>query len=310
MKGRKRMILVNFLHKLYKLYIKATDVFLKIIDRKLEKIYWLHIGDVLTPPNGEMTGGQYIVASRVLDIENRREGADAYLWQTRMASVGVNKELTPEMIKNWDNSFETLINSLDRRGYNPCYGDMGTITDNPLAINNGTHRLAYFSLKNEDVFLPYKLRYYRLSACRIWFPYNGEKYFLDGGLSYEEIETLKDRYNRLLKEVRTFLTGYSLNKYFPMVKSVIEKYGNILEYVNVKFTDDNEYTIFHFSPYKQYLYIDGDKIKSRICENIRSEIKMAIGSHWGGVADSVTESIGLENDLEQKNAIIIKFYDI
>ena len=50
------------------------------ISRFLGYTYWLHVGDLLTPCEGEMTSGQYIVASRVLDIDRIR-GGGAPFWE-------------------------------------------------------------------------------------------------------------------------------------------------------------------------------------------------------------------------------------
>lgn len=47
-----------------------------VINRFLGYTYWLHLGDLLTPCEGNITAGQYFIASRVLDIEKILKGGN------------------------------------------------------------------------------------------------------------------------------------------------------------------------------------------------------------------------------------------
>ena len=103
--------------------------------------YWIHIGDLLTPCEGNITAGQYFVTSRVLDIETMRTGGTPK-WQNLLTDKILGNTRTEKEKIKADKNFQLLVESLESRGLNPNIAKC-SISDNPVVLNNGTHRVGW-----------------------------------------------------------------------------------------------------------------------------------------------------------------------
>ena len=169
-----------------------------VINRFLGYTYWLHLGDLLTPCEGNITAGQYFIASRVLDIEKILKGGEPE-WHNILSDqiLGCDRILKEKIKAN--QKFKVLIESLDARGLNPNIAKC-SVSDNPIVLNNGTHRVGWCILRQPNRYLPCCRDRHDLKP---WFPIEGDKYF-GAILNAEQLDILRNRFNRILEEnVRT-----------------------------------------------------------------------------------------------------------
>ena len=261
------------------------------IERKLGYVYWLHIGDVLTPCDGMITGGQYIVAARVKDVILIKAGCEP-VWQNKMSQLLYKK--SEEQLQQDNENFVRLVSSLDRRGMNPNV-DKLSISDAPICLNNGTHRIAYMALYTPNAYLPFE----RIEKdLKPWFPIDGARYWKEKKLAEEEIRELQEQYFTIInQQVRTYLSGYCLKSHFDAALSQIKKYGQIETFWDIEIGSRN-YVYFTWKLYKQSLYTDKKQVKSVYVQTLCTELDRLYGNEWGSLAHTVTESISLENTLE------------
>ena len=252
---------------------------------------YIHIGDLLTPLDGKMTGGQYIIASRMLDIKLARK-AKPYYWWIYINELYYNKPVTKEEITKFNVDFDIIIESLDKNGYNTFYGDSCSIYQNPVIINNGTHRIAYLSLYYPNSYITYNI------DNVIWFDKDGKNFWSEKGMTNNKQKLLENQFKKIIhNNVRTYLFGYCKTEIFEIVQNVINNYGSIFEIVLFK-NRNEEFAGFHFYLNKQHLYIENFKIFSVYCNEIITKISAKLDYNWGQIAHSVTESITMECNLQ------------
>jgi hypothetical protein len=134
------------------------------IEKELGYTYWFHIGDLLTYCDGNMTAGQYIIASRILDIEMIEKNQEPY-WQNYLSEL-----LSGSAQNNFVNiKFINLVRSLNQRGLNPNIKSL-TISESPMVLNDGTHRIAWCTLHLPNAYLPCM----QFKKAEPWFPIEGE----------------------------------------------------------------------------------------------------------------------------------------
>lgn len=261
------------------------------IERKLGCTYWLHIGDVLTPCDGMITGGQYLVSTRIKDVTLIKAGREP-VWQNKMTQLSGKK--SEEQLQQANEKFVRLVSSLDRRGMNPNVAKL-SISDDPICLNNGTHRIAYMALYTPNAYLPFE----RIEKdLKPWFPVDGAMYWKKMGLTEEEIRELHEQYFTIInQQVRTHLSGYCLKSHFDAALSKIEKYGKIETFWDIEI-ESRTYVYFTWKLYKQSLYTDKKQVKSAYVQTLCAELDRLYGNEWGSLAHTVTESISLENTLE------------
>ena len=153
--------------------------------------------DVMIPINENMTVGQMIVVSRILDIESIRSGQDPF-WANRLGECFYGKKLPQQKKKESNLYFKSLVACMDQIGWD--YGISGmTVDTEPLTLFNNTHKLAYALLQNPCQVIPCN---YRMDGWP-WCKDDGVKFWLDKGLSDQEIKTLRDRYFKLFENIDT-----------------------------------------------------------------------------------------------------------
>lgn len=259
------------------------------INKFLGYTYWLHIGDLLTPCEGYMTAGQYLIASRILDVEELDKGRMPE-WQNLLTD-GIYGEKTIQDKEKANLKFKLLLESLDSRGLNPNIAKC-SISDNPLVLNNGTHRIAWCALREPNIYLPCVLDRHDLKP---WFPINGEQYFT-GILNHEQLEALKCRYDKLLKgDIRTDLTACINKSKKAELSGLLNEYGEITG-CSETVVDNNILEVFRFRLKKQFLFTKGNRVFSKYVCKIEDKLKGSVR-----LGHTVTESMEIENWIEEKS---------
>lgn len=271
-----------------------------MIDRKLGCVYWLHIGDLLTPCDGNVTGGQMFVASRVLDIKRIQNG-EYPIWQNKLHDY-VYQPMDQEASDRANLKFVRLVHSLNKRGLNPNIEKL-SITDAPICLNNGTHRIAYMVLENPNAFLPFERKEKDLKP---WFPINGKSYWMEHGMPETECQQLLEEYERILTQyVRVVLSGYVRSEYYNLFEEVSSQYGCIIRKQRVEI-DKDAYVVFQWKLRKQSLYTARRQLRSIYVDSVIGDMNRITGrNEWGGVAHTVTESIEIENSIENEAEVIL-----
>lgn len=260
-----------------------------LINRFLGQTYWIHLGDLLTPCEGNITAGQYFVASRVLDIEKMIEGGEPE-WQNLLTDKICGHEMTQEDKVKANDKFKLLIESLEFRGLNPNIAKC-SVSDNPLVLNNGTHRIGWSVLHEPNMYVPCVRDRHDLVP---WFPVVGEKYFGDI-LDRKQLDILEDRFNKILAQnVRTDLTAFINQDIEKELVDVLNKYGKVTECCKVV-VEGEVLAVFRFHLNKQFLFTKGKHICSKYVCEMEGKLK-----GQGKFGHTVTESIQIENWIEEK----------
>lgn len=260
-----------------------------LIHRFLGQTYWFHLGDLLTPCEGNVTAGQYIVVSRVLDIEKIIEGGDPE-WQNLISDRICGHERSQEDKQKANQNFKLLVESLDSRGLNPNIAKC-SISDNPVVLNNGTHRIGWCVLREPNMYVPCVRERHDLVP---WFPVEGKKYF-DKILDKKQLDVLEDRFNKILKEnVRTDLTAFINQGAEKELADILNEYGEITESCQTIVTGE-VLTVFRFHLNKQFLFTKG----KHICSKYVCEMESRLNGK-GKFGHTVTESVQIENWIEEK----------
>lgn len=201
--------------------LEKTD---NAIQLRLGYAHWLHIGDVLAPCRGKMTGGQFIVASRILDIERIRSGTNPY-WQNHLCEAIYGEKMTEAHKAKSNDGFMRLVESIDARGLNPAFAQC-SIANHPLVLNNGTHRVAYLAATGKNGYLPFVCTQ---RDSKPWFPLDGREYFSKRGLDGKELDLLEEYYlYDVLKNVRTWLTALIRREYIEKFEQELAGFGEIV----------------------------------------------------------------------------------
>lgn len=277
--------------------LKIREAIRKILEEIVYQInqflgytYWLHIGDLITPCDGNITAGQYFVISRVLDIERMMSGEEPE-WQNLItdAILGNERTIKDKMLAN--QKFKILVDSLNTRGLNPNIAKC-SISDDPLVLNNGTHRIGWCILHDPNIYIPCVRDRHDLKP---WFPITGDKYF-DCILSPEQLMILKNRFYKILMEnVRTELTALiSFSKKLEFI-DILKEYGKVTESCEIEFSNQ-KFMVFRFRLNKQLLFAN----KRRICSKYICEIETKLEG-YGKIGHTVTESMELENWIEEES---------
>ena len=174
------------------------------IDRVLGATYWLHIGDLLTPCEGNITAGQLMTAARVLDISSIYAGGMP-TWQNIITDAVYGKKRSESDRERANQKFISLVNSMDLRGFNPSISRC-SIADHPIVLNNGTHRLGWCVHKLPNAYIPCVRDRHDLAP---WFPIDGNSFF-DSILDPRSLVELETAFHQIIhNQIRTKLTAYT-----------------------------------------------------------------------------------------------------
>lgn len=275
---------------------------------------FVYVGDLLSPYDGKLTAGQLIIVSRILDIESYNNGFSEFAWQQRFHEI-CNKDIdmSQKEIKELQNYFSNIINSLELNGFNPNMSRIQLIARQYtyLLPNNGTHRIAWLFCKKQ-YFIPSTIM-----QGNIWFSLCGEEYWHEKGLTSSEIEILLTKWQNLEKKLRHDLCCILNIKYITVIEDLVKPYGKLLEssvnldlfqkihdmkhsflYVKKRLSTDSKYKIYSFIPNTQMLYYNTGvpRIRSHVVDNLSNIIDKSLGKNrWGYICHSLTESIEVES---------------
>lgn len=260
-------------------------------ERVLGCIYWIHIGDLLTPCEGNITAGQYFVTSRVLDIETMRTGGTPK-WQNLLTDKILGNTRTEKEKIKADKNFQLLVESLESRGLNPNIAKC-SISDNPVVLNNGTHRVGWCVLYAPNMYVPC-IR--NRNDLKPWFPIEGKGYF-EKYLDRDQLHILENRFNKILEEgeVRSELTAYIECGKADIMEKVINEYGKMIDNCEI-IVDGCILKCFRFRLNKQFLFTEKNMIYSKYVREMERRL-----NGDGIIAHTVTKSIEIENWLEEKS---------
>lgn len=244
--------------------------------------------DLMLPIDGKFTVGQYIVISRLIDIESIAKGEEP-VWHVKLSEAFSGQALTKETIKKNNASFISLVKSLDYYGISYNISHI-FVNSTPFFIYTGTHRCGWCLYKN-----PLQPAPVRLTNLGWLFAYeDGEKFWENKGVSEEDLKILKKRLEELLMEYDlslSVITSLQTENYENLRKQ-IEEIGKITNVEERKilstadddlnidselrgFIDKNQGNIIiHISVrlFKNHLYIRDDSIKSRILDETLGKI--------------------------------------
>lgn len=281
----------KMMKKIRSILRKHLELVVFIIQRKLGFVYWMHIGDVLTLCDGQMTGGQYFIASRALDIELIEKGLEP-IWQNKLHDY-FYEPMDEANADRANTRFKLLVNSINKRGLDPNVEPL-SISDNPICLNNGTHRIAYMVLKSPNAYLPFK----RIDKDIIpWFPVSGRTFWREKGMPEDELIMLEDRYKVMQENVRMALSGYVIESKWEEFKERCTEVGLIYKSQRIEI-DGVTYIAFQWKLLKQKLFTDGKVIRSTYITKLDGLLKKEFGENYGVLAHTVTESIELDTYIE------------
>jgi hypothetical protein len=180
--------------------------------------------DLMIPVDGVITAAQYIIISRYIDIERLYEGKNT-IWDKRLGELDdVNRQWT----ENDATYYRKLIKSLDSMGWDYNISSV-FVNKEPLYAYNGTHRLAYALKRNPYQVIPI----IAFNTGWLWSVEDGKRYWINKGLSCEEMDILTKKYVEVLKSVDKTL--------FLVVPK--QRYNEFIPDDNIQLEEINEYRI-------------------------------------------------------------------
>ncbi len=247
----------------------------------------IHLGDLLTPVDGKVTGTQYIIASRIADIQNYRNGKPFY-WDMYLSECVHGYKYSLDVTKKFHFLFENLIKSMDKNGFYDLNSLGFLFSKKPLMIMQGTHRLACLCESATNTYVHCEAD---KEIC--YGGIEGYNYWLSKGISSKNLKFLEKIYYDAISKIRTELTGYVEENEFANVEECIKEYGSIKNTERI-LIDSKQYIVFNFILNKQYLYFEKGVLYSKYCKEIEEKLNMRINSNKYKIAHSVTESTLLE----------------
>lgn len=293
-------------------YYKGKTFCILALNKMLKmkyKVIYLHIADLFLPFEGYITAGQYILVSRILDIESANQGGGGseieFRWQTRLTECVNKKKQSYEEKKKSDLYFKKIIDSMSEYGFNPYISALG-LASVPLLFNDGSHRLAYLFCKDYNAYVPVQIR-----SLKPWFPLDGYAYWKNKGLTLDELSELNDRYGKILTtEIHSQISGFIKAKLLTEnVISLIKEYADFQIYEKIQKVNkrlitqgkvvasfhNEDVVIFRMHPIKQSMYYHHGSIRSKYFDELNIKISKVLHTKkWGYVAATVTESLELE----------------
>ena len=262
--------------------------------------------DLIIPPyKGRPTVQQFIVVSRVLDIENIKPGYFQY-WEKKLTELHNKKP--PVFDKHNSLTFYELVQILNQYGLKP---ELSTVEAGiaPATINNGTHRLAYFIVTHKmNKFIPVRPGY------TLWFPVDGIEYYIKLGMTNEDINTIISKHNQIISSLDCEYIALIDNEhtkssnFCDIAKQIgCSKISQPIKIINTNYKDGYQYRKFtrrleNFTSLRvlsipitaQFLQYKKGYLVSRESENINNILTKSYGKKWGIISSCLTESIELK----------------
>lgn len=273
--------------------------------------YELNYLDLLMPFNKVGSAHQYIVTSRILDIERFLEGK-SFFWQRHLTLLDGIEKLNVQDFEKLDKQFCDLIISLKENGYNPDI-DSITISRHPVELLNGTHRLAWISLFEKNLDIPcVSVDDYSI------FPVNGDQWLKTINLPIRDSNLIKKRYNKLLHDNEYYLLAIAdgsisdilikeISKYFAIYGekrfildlTSLKKLNRLIPNNVVGKVAKDELVFFNLKLDSQLLVIENGKVKSVIISALERRLN---------IIDSLKDRFWIAHTVSESNkaAKIIK----
>lgn len=150
--------------------------------------------DLMQPVNGVITAFHLTVISRMIDIERVRGGLDSW-WDVRLNEC--NREVDDTEKIKFHNQTKGIVASMDKFGWDYNLSNI-SVNHKPFYAYNGTHRLAYSLLKNPYQMVPITVD----NDGWEWSSKDGIEYFRNKGLAEDELQTLVNRYYKLIEDYK------------------------------------------------------------------------------------------------------------
>lgn len=265
--------------------------------------------DLMQPINGEKKAFQLNTIARMLDIERIRQG-DKSWWDYRIGNC--LRPMLESDKKKFNEQFEKIIESLDKYGWDYKLSEV-QINRKPLFTYNGTHRVAYSLLKNPFQVVPVCIN----NDGWLWANENGPAFFSQIGLTQGEIQTLVERYDKLIQEF-----SYNYKIFVPantevssLISSLKEAEGeneiNVKRYC-VEYYDpesffsstdkrffkknSNGFLMISFNKRNKDLCYDKDEFRSEVLESIINRCKILDYTYTPTITKSIEMEIWLKGN--------------
>lgn len=294
--------------KMLKMYsiVWALVINIKLLLNKVFFIFrkpvYLHGSDLLYAQPKGLSEFQLIVISRIMDTRLWFEGENP-VWHLKLS----NNNLTNDNAKSFCDQYVLFLKRIHESGFDPGREPF-TIFQRPfLGICGGSHRLGY-------IFACIPNTYIRVAFFpKIWSQNhgeNGEETLLKRGVSLDDIERIKKNYLKLWGQMYHSLTAcfFEDNDYIDNKQQILDTFISVgtVDEIKENIKIDNgkcNVTLVRFSLNYQDFYYSRGKLRSKVVETLRYRIDKEIGLHSNYViADSVTDSIALENDIIENRA--------
>lgn len=204
-----------------------------------------------------------------------------------------------------------------KNGWDPNISQV-TVVNNPMVINDGTHRIAIAYCSNPNFYVPVQF-----TVRKPWFSLDGSSYWSERGLTGEEISALTRRHNQVLRELKTRITGFIISDYLSEeTRSKIREFG---ELHIIKRFDAEELVLHENRAYRAFakackkaagiskdwtffgldikcmdLRYKNYRLSSACIERLKKELKLLLNhDHYGYITSSVTEAVELECFFEE-----------
>ncbi|MCM1261970.1 MAG: hypothetical protein NC313_04545 [Butyrivibrio sp.] len=280
---------------------------------KINPVIFVHSSDLMLPSDKGTTIIQMIVISRLMDIENRRQGGVHYYWQARLCELDYKKQYTEDEKREMDENFERFFQAMEMRGFNPDISWILIAQQPIMAQSDGTHRLGYLLSDRSNVFVPAKVRF----PMSWGYPIDGITWLSDIGMPQKEIEKILERYQMLYHDMRRYIIAVIDKEIFEQnSKALLQEIKCIGECKGIrclykkngifrmpkqkrKYCKGKEQlVIFEIEIQYQHLYYKHGKLKSKLADMLTDRWQKLVGTD-GYVAGTITESITLETYLDE-----------
>lgn len=278
----------------------------------IQKCY-LNYLDMLMPYNGMFTVNQCVTISRILDIERFFEGRP-FFWQRRLTILDGIEKLNHKELELLDTRFYDLLISLKEKGYDSNIDNI-VISNHPIELLNGTHRLAWIALYEKSMQIPcVSVADYNI------YPVDGLQWLKCINLPPKEILFIKERYDKLLTDNSYCLLVIACINIYPILIGEISKYFIISnekrdltiseeqkrklmksERRNNELSNiiEGRFCIFNLKLLNQLLMMENGKIISVVISALTRRLNLIDqleGKYW--IAHTISESIKIMSIIE------------
>lgn len=314
----------DMMGKLHSFIYRLKEI---VANKLVREEFLVAIADLMMPYNGEISAIQYLIVSRIMDLEqflnksDDQRGINTDCWALKITKLLEDYNTGSTLIdmnqysfeenNHWRNLLASYIDGYDcKKGGAACL--------NPLYLIDGTHRMAIHLLYGIDD-IQVKVRKFinvekkRKKKNSILYA-NGDV-FEKIDLLQAEREQLYRKYNQIMDTTRQTLTGYikvfENTQINDQIFLLLNSYGEVTDIKRIRNCLTNNYLfqgnllyVFQFKPEKQRLLYKNKQLKSVYIEKLEEEIKVILIQNqeppygWGYIAHSITESKSLDKFME------------